>query len=155
MATVALVLYFVLPLDGKFAEVLAGLLVVATVGSMVPLAVHRARRIMASSEPLLDALESIFTAVTLMVVSFSAVHYVLGTQHQDQIDGIVTKIDALYFEVTILSTVGFGDITAVGQLARGLVVANMLLNVVLLGIAVRVVSWAFDAARKQRSATSA
>ena len=53
--------------------------------------------------------------MTFLVVSFAAVYYVLGTEMEGQMNGISTKTDSLYFTVTMLSTVGFGDITAVGQ----------------------------------------
>jgi hypothetical protein len=43
-----------------------------------------------------------------------------------------TKTDALYFAVTTLVTVGFGDVHAQGQVARGLVVVQMVFNGVVL-----------------------
>ena len=43
-----------------------------------------------------------------------------------------TKTDALYFAVTTLTTVGFGDVHAQGQVARGLIIVQMVFNVVVL-----------------------
>lgn len=103
---------------------------------------RRAREVLVSDQPLLVAIQSLFTAVTLLVVSFASAYYILGTGHSGQIDGISTKIDALYFTVTILSTVGFGDVTAVGQAARAIVTLHMVVNFVLVAVAVRLVSWA-------------
>jgi hypothetical protein len=40
----------------------------------------------------------------------------------------LTRTDALYFTVTVFSTVGFGDITAASQSARLVVTAQMLLD---------------------------
>ena len=65
--------------------------------------------------------------------------------------GIETKIDALYFTITVVSTVGFGDITATGQGARLIVSANMIVNLVLLTIAIRLLSWAVKQ-RRERTA---
>ncbi len=48
----------------------------------------------------------------------------------------------MYFTVTILATVGFGDITATGQLSRGLVTLQMVVNFAVLAVALRVVTWA-------------
>jgi hypothetical protein len=44
--------------------------------------------------------------------------------------------------VTILATVGFGDITADGQWARAIVTGQMVVNFAVLAVALRVVSWA-------------
>jgi len=43
-----------------------------------------------------------------------------------------TKTDALYFAVTTLVTVGFGDVHAQGQVARCLVIVQMVFDVVVL-----------------------
>lgn len=43
--------------------------------------------------------------------------------------GIATRTGALYFALTTLTAVGYGDIH-LGQLGRGLVVAQMLFNLV-------------------------
>jgi voltage-gated potassium channel len=72
----------------------------------------------------------------------------LGTHEPMQVAGIATKIDALYFTVTIVSTVGFGDITATGQGARALVTAHMIVNLVLLTVAIRLLSWALKQRRE-------
>lgn len=151
-AAAVLVAYFVIPMKEDYAELLAALVVLGAVGALVPLAVRRAQQVLVSDRPGLVALQAVVTAVTVLVVSFSTLYYVLGTQHSDQIDGVATKIDGLYFSVTILSTVGFGDITATGQLGRAVVTLNMALNLVLLAIAVRVLTWALERAREQRPA---
>jgi hypothetical protein len=134
--------YFVAPLDARLGEVTAVALVVAVCILLVPLSFRRARQVLTSDQPLLVALQSLFTAITLLVVSFSAVYYILGIDTEGQMYGIETKIDALYFTVTVLATVGFGDITAVGQGARLLVTFQMGINVVLVAFAARLLSWA-------------
>ena len=62
------------------------------------------------------------------------------------------KIGALYFTVTVFSTVGFGDITAKTDLARTLVTIQMLFNLVVIGLAAKVVFGAVDVGQKKRSA---
>jgi hypothetical protein len=138
----AMLAYFVAPLDARLGEVTAVALVLAICALLVPLALRRARQVLASDQPLLVAAQSLFTTMTLLVVSFSAVYYMLAADSEGQMDGIETKIDALYFTVTVLATVGFGDITATGQGARLLVTFQMGINLVLVAIAVRVLSWA-------------
>lgn len=45
-------------------------------------------------------------------------------------EGIETRLDALYFSATTMTTTGYGDIVATGQLARGLVTAQLVFDVV-------------------------
>jgi hypothetical protein len=139
---IALSLYFAMPLDAELGELLAGSLVVVGSVALVPLSVRRARQVLVSDHPFLSAAQSLVSAITLLIVSFSSVYFVLATGHQGEITGLRTKIDAMYFTVTIMSTVGFGDITATGQTARGIVIGHMVVDVVLIAVAVRVVSWA-------------
>lgn len=50
------------------------------------------------------------------------------------------KTDALYFNVSTLATVGFGDVHPVGQLARVAVTLQIVFNLVFLGAAVTVIT---------------
>jgi hypothetical protein len=61
----------------------------------------------------------------------------------------LTRTDALYFTVTVFSTVGFGDITAVSQTARLVVTAQMLLDLLVLGLVVRAFVGAVQLARQR------
>ena len=149
LSVLALVVYFVMPLESDFAMWWAGLVVAGVVGALLPFAVRRALRVLDSEHPLADAVASLALFVSLLAVSFSTVYFVLGTRYDGQLNGIETKIDALYFTVTTMSTVGYGDIVAVGETARALVTANILTNVVFLAMAVRIVSWAWQQRRQE------
>jgi hypothetical protein len=141
-ASIPLAVYFLIPLDKEFGDLLALLLVITVAGSLIPLSFRQARLVLRSPHPLLDAVRCIVTGFVMVIVSFSSAYYVLGTGREDQIVGLETKLDAVYFSVTIMATVGFGDIHATGQLARGIVTWNMVVNFALLAVALRVVSWA-------------
>jgi hypothetical protein len=141
-ALIPLGLYFVIPLDDRLGKVLAVVLVVGAAAALLPLSVHHARLVLRSKQPLFDATRCMVSGLVFLITAFSVSYYVLGTAYADQIKGIATKLDALYFTVTILATVGFGDITATGQVARGVVTAQMIVNLAVLAVALRVVSWA-------------
>ena len=66
-----------------------------------------------------------------------ATTYLAITEYPDQIVGLRTPLDAAYFTMTTLMTIGFGDIAAQGQLARGVVLIQMIFTVVLLSSSVR------------------
>lgn len=66
----------------------------------------------------------------LLVMSFSLVFYLVNDVDPDQIAGLNTRTDALYFTVSTMTTVGYGDVHAEGQLARGLVCGLIVFNIV-------------------------
>ncbi len=57
------------------------------------------------------------------------------------------KTDALYFNVSTLATVGFGDVHPVGQLARAAVTLQIVFNLVFLGAAVSMITGFFRTGR--------
>jgi hypothetical protein len=128
-------------------SVFAGIVaVVAT----IPLAARRVARISRSPYPMAEAATAVALVVSVVLIGFSMGYFALGV-HTDQIDGIETKVDAFYFTVVTLGTVGFGDIVPVGQGARALVSAQILLNLSALGLAVR---WVLRAANERREHVS-
>jgi voltage-gated potassium channel len=72
------------------------------------------------------------------VVVFAFVDYLLATTDPGQFSGLETKTDGLYFAVTTLATVGYGDVHATGQLARGVVTAQQLYNLAVIATGVSV-----------------
>jgi voltage-gated potassium channel len=101
------------------------------VGVLAWLIVRQVRRLVrsdpADGSVRLDSL--IFLVV--VVVPLFAVGY-LGLERADagQFEELSTKTDALYFTLSTLATVGFGDVHATGQLARGLVTFQIAFDLV-------------------------
>ncbi|MFC7495603.1 MULTISPECIES: potassium channel family protein [unclassified Nocardioides] len=71
-------------------------------------------------------------ALVISVLVFALTFYKLATSEPGQIAGLETRLDGLYFTMSTLLTIGYGDIHAAGQTARGLVLVQMLFNVVVL-----------------------
>jgi voltage-gated potassium channel len=65
----------------------------------------------------------------------------------------LTRTDALYFTVTVFTTVGFGDITAKSETARLVLIVQMLADLALLGADIRVLLGAVQRSRERRSET--
>jgi voltage-gated potassium channel len=63
----------------------------------------------------------------------------------------LTRTDTLYFTVTIFATVGFGDITATSQTARLLVTTQMILDLLVLGLGIRVILGAVQRGRQNQT----
>lgn len=132
--------YFLAPLDRS--PMLGASMSVVSLAAIVPIVVRRVRRIGTSDRPVQEALRAIALTLTVLVIGFATAYVVLAEHSDGQFDGIATRIDALYFTVTTLVTVGYGDIAPTGQAARALVTVNMVANVLVLGLLLRLVTWA-------------
>ncbi len=62
----------------------------------------------------------------------------------------LTHTDALYFTVTVFTTVGFGDITAKSEGARLLVTGQMVAGLIILGTGVRIILGAVTRGRQRQ-----
>jgi voltage-gated potassium channel len=65
----------------------------------------------------------------IVMVLFSLTYYHLAVDTRGEMAGIHTRVDALYFTATVMTTAGFGDIRPVGQVARALVAAHLMFDV--------------------------
>ena len=95
------------------------------------------RRIPTSKYPMMRALLIITVFFVTYLLLMAYVYLSLESRFPGQVPGVTTHIDALYFTVTVLTTVGFGDITPVGQAAKAVVTAQMIFTVVVLGALLR------------------
>jgi hypothetical protein len=69
-----------------------------------------------------------------------AVNYLSISEYPGEIAGLTTPLDAVYFTMTTLMTIGFGDIAASGQIARGAVLLQMLFSLLLLSASARLLT---------------
>lgn len=154
-AVVVLVLYYLLPID----QVPDSLLFVALGVELLVLAVvvgWQVRRVLNASTPLLAAIEALAFTVPLFLVIFAAMYVGLASNSSSNFSsGSLTRTDGLYFTVTVFATVGFGDITATSQLTRALVTVQMLLDLVVLGLLIRVFFGAVQEAWRTKAAVTA
>jgi voltage-gated potassium channel len=110
-----------------------GLLVV--VGS-VPLTVKRIKGVSTTHAPYLEAGLAILMMVAMVVIGFASM-YMAMSKHNQQFPDIHTKLDAVYFTVTTLATVGYGDLVPGGQLARAIAMTQMIVDILVIGVAAR------------------
>jgi voltage-gated potassium channel len=75
--------------------------------------------------------------LVLLVMSFSLAFYLLELASPGQIVDLHTRTDALYFTLSTMATVGYGDVHAEGQAARALVSAVIAFDVVVVASLVR------------------
>lgn len=121
------------------ADALVGLLIIsAAVTLMVLLFMRGLRTVPRASRPLLRTVSMLVVFLELFILLFAYVYLSLEVTTPGSVPGIVTHLDAVYFTVTMLATVGFGDITPESQVARSIATFQMLVNLLLLGAVVRV-----------------
>jgi voltage-gated potassium channel len=152
-----LVLYVVLPLDGQFGvrtllALVAGLLAVGL------LVVWQTWAVLRSRHPALRAVEALAVTIPLFLVLFAAADVVLAGSDPDAFTEPLSRIDGLYFVVTVFATVGFGDISPVSEAARVLTTVQMVGNLVFIGLVLRGFLAAVDRRRRhpeQQSVTPA
>ena len=110
-----------------------GLLII--VGS-VPLTVKRINRVGTSHEPYLEAGLAVVMMIALIVIGFASIYAALS-RHGEEFADIHTKLDAVYFTITTLATVGYGDIAPTGQVARAVAIIQMVVDILVIGVAAR------------------
>jgi voltage-gated potassium channel len=91
-----------------------------------------------SPHPVLRGAESLVVSVPLLVLSFAATYLVVDHNSPGSFTEAMSRLDAAYFAVTVLATVGFGDITPVTDVARSLVMSQMLVDLAFVGLVAKV-----------------
>jgi hypothetical protein len=152
-STVALlVLYYRLPLD-RVKDVPWTL--AAGVVTLAAVTVLHLRLVSRAPHPALRAIEALATTLPLFLLLFASSYFIMaGANPANFNTRPLDRTSALYFTVTVFTTVGFGDIAAVSQSARLVVTAQMLLDLLVLGLVVRAFLQAVQAGR-QRTAPDA
>jgi voltage-gated potassium channel len=94
----------------------------------------------------------LLTALTAGVVVFALADFTIAVTYPGEFVGLHTKIDGLYFALATLTTVGYGDIHAAGQMARGVLVVQLVFNVAVIATGASVLSRLIGARARDRNA---
>jgi hypothetical protein len=143
---VQVVAYYLLPVDHRMnaatvVELGIGFVVV------VALVVWEVRVILRSPYPALQGVQALAIIIPLFLLIFAYTYYILEHNLPNSFTTPLTRTDSLYFVVTVFATVGFGDITAVTQVARVLVIVQMIGDLLVIGGVLRVVVTAVQRGR--------
>jgi len=151
LVVVGTVGYYLVPVPHQMREdrwaILLGCGVVA-LGLLIALAIWR----------LLRAGENVRIRALLLLLVLTILFFAWAddsvAQLPGQFDELHTKTDALYFTISTVATVGFGDVHAVGQLARAAVTVQIVFNLVFLGAALAMISGFVRERAQSRRASS-
>ncbi len=153
--TVALlVAYFAVPI-GQDGDPIGLILLGVGLALFGVLVVYQVIRIVNSPAPQLRAAEALGTVVPLVIVVFATVYVAMSASDPAGFSEPITKINGLYFTVTVLATVGFGDITGTSDAARIAVTIQMVLDLLIIGVLVKVIIGASRIGIERRRAEQA
>lgn len=103
-----------------------------------------------AKHPVRVGLITLAVMVTAMVVIFALTYLSLSVESAENFNVPLDKVGALYFTMTILSTVGFGDIVATGNPSRIAVMIQMVVGLTLITALARVLVEAARRAARRR-----
>jgi hypothetical protein len=112
------------------------------------------RRIARSDVPELRAATALGVIIPLFFVLFATIYLSMSNASTTTFTEGLDHTRAIYFTITVFSTVGFGDITPQTDPARVVVSIQMILDLIIIGGAVRVLFNAAQQGLKNAGATS-
>ena len=153
-STVLVVLYYWLPFTDALQASTVGLLVVG-LALFAAVITWQVRAILGSRYPGLRAIEALAAAIPLFLLVFAGAYVKLADAQANAFTEPLNRTDALYFTVTVFSSVGFGDIAPVATAARVTTMLQMLGDLVVFGLVIRVMLGAVREGRERRAAEAA
>jgi hypothetical protein len=84
------------------------------------------------------AVQALTSSGPLFLILFATTHYLIEHNATHSYSQTMTRLDALYFTLTVFTTVGFGDIAPVSELARTVTMLQMIGDVLLIFVIARV-----------------
>jgi voltage-gated potassium channel len=129
--TIILGIYAILPtVDEANVGAIVGLLIgLALAGALL---VWQFRRVIDAEHPEVRAVIALVTALAVLIVVFAYTYLSVSHSNPASFSEPLDRIGSIYFTITVLGTVGFGDIVARTQLARVLVSMQIVLDLVFL-----------------------
>jgi voltage-gated potassium channel len=144
-------IYYLVPVGGRLDGWAVIVLVLGLALFSVVIA-WQIRAIVGADYPRLRAIESLATAIPLFLLVFAMAYVLLDAASPDAFSEPLTRTDALYFAVTVLATVGFGDIAPRTGPARVVTMLQMLADLVVIGLVVQVMLGAVKEGIARRAA---
>lgn len=137
-ATSMVVVYYLAPLNRSITAWLVVWLIISTIALAGALA-WQLRSIMRSDAPRLRAVETVAIGLPFLLVFYASLYALLSFNQPASFRQNLGRTDALYFTMTVFSTVGFGDIAPVTEAARIVTMTQMVAGLIAVGVVARLV----------------
>ena len=112
------------------------------------------KKIKRSKFPQLAAIEALILIATMFLAVFAAIYVMESTADPTSFSEKLDHFSAYYFALTILATVGFGDITPVTTSARATAMVQMGIDIAFIAVLVRIISSVATNTIKKRTAAA-
>jgi hypothetical protein len=153
LAVLVLVAYYVAPVQGRpGAGVVVRIVAVGVAATMV--VIWEIRAVAKAEFPRIRAVDALIASVSVLVVGFALTYLNLAQQDPRAFTEPLERTSSLYFTMTTLTTVGYGDIAARTDGARIAVMVQMVFNVAVIGTTVRAILGTARQRAGMRSPTS-
>jgi hypothetical protein len=124
--------YFLLPMRNLTGASGVGLVIGLALVAL--LLTWQLRETIRSPHPVIRAIGALVTSVPLFLVVFATTYYLMEAAQPENFSEPMSRLDSAYFTVTVFATVGFGDIVARSEIARTVVIVQMIGDLVLVGL---------------------
>jgi hypothetical protein len=153
-----LLAYYAIPVGevpSRWSIVFASCGLLVGLAALVYVAVRHIR-LMAAAPPgdTSVRLDVLILVVVVVVPLFALGYYAIEQAKGSEFADLDTKTDALYFTLSTLATVGFGDVHAAGQFARALVSVQIVFDLVFVATLVSLLTSEIRARAVSRRATA-
>lgn len=105
--------------------------------------------------PQVQAIETLIMMTAMFLALFSIIYVSLSQDDPQAFTERLNAFSSYYFALTVLATVGFGDISPVTTLARSVTMVQMAIDLALIGVLVRIVSQAASRAKQRQQSVKA
>jgi voltage-gated potassium channel len=113
-------------------------------GTLIFLIVRQLRKQLAAGPDPGVRVHTLITLLYPVVALFALTYYLIQTADPTQFTDLQTRTDSLYYTVITLGTVGYGDVHAVGQLARVISMIQVAFDLVVIGALIAVATSRFQ-----------
>ena len=104
-----------------------------------------------SQYPTLRAIESLILVAAMFLAIFTMVYVMVSINDPNAFTEQLDSFNGYYFSLTVLATVGFGDIAPNTTLARSFTMVQMALDIAFIAVIIKVMSGAARKAIQQRA----
>jgi voltage-gated potassium channel len=153
MATLLVLVYYLVPATNHHHQSVLWRLSASMAIFAVVLA-NEVRAILKHDNPMLRAGVSMATVIPLFLVLWAWVYLTMSNSDPRFFSSPLNHTRALYFAVTVFSTVGFGDIVPKLDAARVVTMVQMITDLVIIAVVVRLIFGAASRGVAERQTTA-
>jgi voltage-gated potassium channel len=116
--------------------------VVAILGSIIYVWVFRRQvhSVYSARYPTIRAVEALVLSAAMFLALFAMVYVVISDGDRSAFTEVLDAFSGYYYALTVLATVGFGDIAPVSVAARSASMVQMALDIAFIGVLIRIMN---------------